>query len=324
MKEFAAQYNLSENQLKQSHDNSMDTLADRLKINIFGQDEAINKTADILLCSKVGLREKNKPLAKLLFAGSTSCGKTLLAKQIASEYFGDEKALIKLDMSEFQDRYSITSLIGSTAGYIGYENGGRLTEFVKNNPSCVVLFDEIEKAHQDVCNLLLQIMDDGYLTDGQGSRVDFTNTIVVLTGNVGATGQKSSMGFNQGDAKTEKTEHFNKAINGHFKPEFIARVDEVIVFNPVDDTMMRQILNKSLEVTKENLRAQKIVLHIGDCLFEHLFTKVKREESHARNIQATVRRELDIPLAKFIVKERPEKINVKYTTKLEIENAKTN
>ncbi len=305
LKTFAEKYKIKDNQLKQLQNSGIDGLAAKLKASIFGQDEAIDKVCDVLLCAKVGLRDKNKPLGKFMFIGPTSCGKTETAKQLAAHYFGDDKAILKLDMSEFSERFSSSSLIGTTAGYVGYENGGRLTEFVKHNPSCVVLFDEIEKADRSIHNLLLQIMDDGYLTDGQGFRVDFTNTIIILTTNSGSEPPKS-MGFNA----QPSTDHHEKAAKKDFTPEFRARVDEIIIFKNMSDEMMANILDKFLGQTIEKLK-DSVALTIEDSVKLLLLKEIKAQDSHSREIQTTVRRKLDVPLAKFILDKRPKTINVK-------------
>jgi ATP-dependent Clp protease ATP-binding subunit ClpC len=303
---FAEKYKITENQLKQLQTSTIDGLAEKLKSAIFGQDHAIDKVCDVLLCSKVGLRDKNKPLGKFMFVGSTSTGKTELSKQLAVNYFGDDKALLKLDMSEFSEKFSSSSLIGTTAGYVGYENGGRLTEFVKHNPSCVVLFDEIEKADRSVHNLLLQIMDDGYLTDGQGFRVDFTNTIVILTTNSGSEPPKS-MGFNV----EPSNDHHEKAAKKDFAPEFRARVDEIVVFKDMDDKMMTSILSKFINQSLEKLKESGVSVTIEESVKNLLLKEVKSQGSHSREIQTTVRRKLDVPLAKFIINNRPKTIIVK-------------
>jgi ATP-dependent Clp protease ATP-binding subunit ClpC len=303
---FAEKYKISENQLKQLQSSGIDGLAEKLKTVIFGQDEAIDKVCDVLLCSKVGLRDKNKPLGKFMFVGSTSTGKSELSKQLAFGYFGDDKALLKLDMSEFSEKFSASSLIGTTAGYIGYENGGRLTEFVKHTPSCVVLFDEVEKADRSIHNLLLQIMDDGYLTDGQGFRVDFTNTIIVLTTNSGSEPPKS-LGFNA----QPSSDHHEKATKKDFAPEFRARVDEVVVFNDMSDKMMASILDKFIAQSIEKLKTSGISTIIEDSVRHILLKEIESQSAHSREIQTTVRRKLDIPLAKFIIDKRPKTIIVK-------------
>lgn len=315
IKEFSSIYDISENQLKQASGHSLNTLAERIKTHVFEQDEAVDKVVDVLLCSKVGLRDAKKPLGKFLFVGPSSVGKTELGKQIAIQYFGDSRYLLKLDMSEFSEKGSSSSLIGAPPGYIGHEAGGRLTEYVKNNPACVILFDEIEKADNSVHNLLLQVMDEGRLTDSHGTIVDFTNSIIILTSNSGSEIQRTSLGFNP---ENRTVENHSAAIKKDFRPEFRARVDEIIVFNHASDLMTRRIINKSLDLCRNNLMTQGIGLTIDSSVEDHLFWAAKKEDSHARNIHAIVRRELEIPLAKHIIANHPEKIEVKYSNKLEI------
>ena len=305
---FAEKHGITENQLKQLKNSSVETIRERIKEQVFGQDHAIDKVMDVLLCSKVGLRDKNKPLAKFLFVGSSSVGKTEIGKQLALSFFGDEKNLLKLDMSEFQERGSASSMIGTSAGYIGYGDGGRLTEFVKHNANCVVLFDEVEKAHPDILNLMLQIMDDGYITDGQGYRIDFTNTIIIATSNVGAGAPKSSVGFI--DSKKDG-QGFLDAVKKEFKPEWLARLDEIVVFNSMTDDMLQKILNKYLSSTVQKL-ATDITVIIDDSVKVSLLKKLKEEDSHARNVQATIRREIEVPLAKHIIQNRPKQITVTF------------
>lgn len=305
---FAEKHGIPENQIKQLQNSNSETIRERIKEQVFGQDHAIDKVMDVLLCSKVGLREKNKPLAKFLFIGSTGTGKTEIGKQLALSFFGDEKNLLKLDMSEFQERGSASSMIGTSAGYIGYGDGGRLTEFVKHNANCVVLFDEVEKAHPDILNLMLQIMDDGYITDGQGYRVDFTNTIIIATSNIGAGAPKSSVGFI--DSKKDG-QGFLDAVKKEFKPEWLARLDEIVVFNSMTDDMLQKILNKYLSSTIQKL-ASDILVTIDDSVKVSLLKKLKEEDSHARNVQATIRREIEVPLAKYIIQNRPKQITVTF------------
>ncbi len=314
---FAEKFKITENQLKQSQTNLISEMADLIKKEVHGQNHAVEQVCDILLCTKVGLRDVAKPLGKFLFVGNTSTGKSLLGKKIAKYYFGDEKAMIKLDMSEFQERGSSSALIGTTAGYIGYESGGRLSEFVKHNPSCVVLFDEIEKAHPDIINLLLQIMDDGCITDGQGYRVDFTNTIIVLTGNIGSNENKRSMGFH--NSKTND-ETFNTAVKKNFKPEIIARIDEVIVFNEIDEKTAKMIVWDSINRVISSLLERDILLTVEDSVIEYIHTLAKQQEAHARNVQALVRKNLETPLAKLLLKSKPKKVTAKIlNNKLELE-----
>ena len=309
---FAEKFKISESIIIQSHDSSTSDLSDRIRQEVHGQDHAIEAVCDVLVCSKAGLRDKTKPLAKFLFVGNTGCGKTFLGRKIAKYFFGDEKAMLKLDMSEFQEKHSISSLTGAPPGYIGHEDGGRLTEYVKNNPNCVVLFDEIEKAHPDIANLLLQIMDDGCLTDSKGYRVDFTSSIIIITGNIGSGEKKVSMGFHNQIAEGES---YKVALKKHFRPEFLARLDDPIVFNELDEKTMLQILWDSLNNTIKNLEKQKTTLTVDQSLVDYLLKQAKDQDSHARNIQTIVRKTLETPLAKRILKDKPKEITAKIENK---------
>jgi len=313
---FAEKYKIKENQLKQMSGNTIDDIRQRIKENVFGQDNAVDKIMDVLLCSKVGLRDKNKPMAKFLFVGKTGVGKTQVCKELALNFFGDEKNMLKLDMSEFQNRGSLSSLIGTSAGWVGYGDGGRLTEYVKNNPSCVVLFDEIEKCDRDILNILLQIMDEGYLTDGQGQRIDFTNTIVCMTSNLGSETATQSMGFVNTKANGER---FLDAVKKGFPPEWIARLDEIVAFNDMSEKMLSQIIEKSLKSVKDKL-FPNIAVTIHENVQNELLKKLKNQDNDARNVQATVRREIEIPLAKFIVDKGQKTIIIKVeNNKIEIQ-----
>ena len=309
---FVEKFKITENLINQENDQTSD-LADRIRQEVFGQDHAVDTVCDVLVCSKAGLRDRTKPLAKFLFIGSSGTGKTLLGRKIAKYYFGDEKAILKLDMSEFQEKHSISSLTGAPPGYIGFDNGGKLTEYVKNNPSCVVLFDEIEKAHPDIANLLLQIMDDGCLTDSAGYRVDFTNTVVIITGNIGSGEKKTTMGFHN---QMEEGENYKIALKKHFRPEFLNRLDDPIVFNELDEKTMLQILWDSLNTTIKNAAKQKIALTIDQSFVDYLLKHAKTQDTHARNIQKLVEKNLNIPLSKRILKDKPKEITAK------IENGK--
>lgn len=301
---FAERYEITENQLYQTQTDLLSDLADNIKKEVFGQDHAVDEVCDLLLCTKVGIRDKTKPLAKFLFVGSSGVGKTVLAKKVAKNYFGDEKCYTKIDMSEFQERGTSSGLIGTTAGYIGYESGGRLTEYVKHNPSCVVLFDEIEKSHPDVLNLLLQIMDDGCLTDGQGYKVDFTNTIIILTTNIGATSNKSSMGFVQTQDKVvENKDAYLLEVKKHLKPELLGRIDGTIVFNDIDEKTCKSIIQERLNHVVSCLKEQNVSLTIDNSVLDYIYNIAKG--NHARKIQSIVTKELEVPVSKVIIKSRP-------------------
>ena len=230
-----------------------------LKLSVIGQQEAIDSVAKSIKRARVGLKDPKKPIGSFIFVGPTGVGKTYLAKTLAKDLFGSEDKLIRMDMSEYMEKFAVSRLVGSPPGYVGYEEGGQLTEAVRTNPYSVVLFDEIEKAHPDVFNMLLQILDDGRLTDGQGRTVDFKNTIIIMTSNVGvrSLSQSKTIGFELGDEKKIEEERtadlIEKAVKDSFAPEFINRLDQVIMFKPLGEKEIEEISGLMLEKTKARL-----------------------------------------------------------------------
>jgi ATP-dependent Clp protease ATP-binding subunit ClpC len=244
-----------------------DTLHDR----VVGQDEAVRAIARAIRRGRVGLKDPRRPIGSFLFLGPTGVGKTELCKALAEAMFGDETAMVRLDMSEYMERHTVSRLIGSPPGYVGHEEGGQLTEKVRRRPYSLVLFDEIEKAHEDVWNLLLQIMDDGELTDSQGRRVDFRNTIIVMTSNVGAkniTTQGSRLGFAVEENKDTSFENVKEAVMGElkrtFRPEFLNRIDETIVFRPLTEENIVEIAQKLLAVTVKRVESLGVRMSVDD------------------------------------------------------------
>ena len=240
---------------------------------VVGQDEAVTAVAKAIRRGRVGLKDPKRPIGSFLFLGPTGVGKTELCRALAEAIFGDENAMLRVDMSEYMEKHSVSKLIGSPPGYIGYDEGGQLTEKVRRRPYSVVLFDEIEKAHEDVFNIMLQIMEDGILTDAQGRRVDFKNTIIVMTSNVGArniTEKRAKLGFSaqDGEGGTTGIDQIRDAVMGElrrtFKPEFLNRVDETIVFHQLTQEDIRQISAKMLETVKERMSALGIKLTVDD------------------------------------------------------------
>ena len=208
-------------------------LEDNMKKRVIGQDEALNLVASSILKSRSGIKDPNRPIGSFMFLGPTGVGKTEVARTLAYELFDDEKHIVRIDMSEYMEKFSVSRFIGSPPGYVGYEEGGQLTEAVRRNPYSIVLFDEIEKAHPEVLNLLLQILDDGRITDSNGRTVDFKNTIIIMTSNVG------SEHILDGKKDLVKDE-----LKNYFRPEFINRIDEIIVFNSLDKEAISKILDK--------------------------------------------------------------------------------
>ena len=269
-------------------------LEDTLRKKVIGQDEAISAVANAIRRNKTGIGDEHRPLGSFLFAGPTGVGKTLLAKVLADFLFDDEKALTRIDMSEYMEKYSVSRLIGAPPGYVGYDQGGQLTEVVRRRPYSVILFDEIEKAHPDVFNVLLQVLDDGRLTDGQGRVVDFTNTIIIMTSNLGSQEILASNG------KVNKSEILS-IIEAHFKPEFINRIDEIVVFNPLGKEQVGKIVTLQLDILRSRMEKRgyhlewtpEVASYIGRVGFDPAFG--------ARPIRRAIQNEIENPLAKAML-----------------------
>lgn len=314
---FAEKLNINKNKIIFANNLQNENVLEILKNDIYGQDEALEKISDILIWSKAGLKPKNKPMGKFLFVGPTGVGKTWTAKLIAEKFFGNEKNLLKLDMSEYQESSTINKLIGSAVGYIKCEDGGILTEFVRNQPNSVILFDEIEKSHREINNLLLQIMDDGYLTDNMGRRIDFSNSIIILTSNLGhETVAKQSMGFLPSQDNQESK--YKKSIESFFKPEFLARLDDVVVFNKISKNEFRKIFDRMIEKTSESLKQNNKKIQISEETKDFLLKKIEESGNHARSIQKIYRQYLEVPLAKFLLKNPQPEISAKISNSLVI------
>ena len=278
-----------------------------LKKEVIGQDKAIDKISHAIKRARVGLKDPKKPIGSFIFVGPTGVGKTYLAKSLAKNLFGDMDNLIRMDMSEYMEKFAVSRLVGSPPGYVGYEEGGQLTEAVRKNPYSVILFDEIEKAHPDIFNLLLQILDDGRLTDGQGRTVDFKNTIIIMTSNVGVSSlnQNPKIGFGTGDVEKEiddsNKEIINKAIKNAFAPEFLNRLDDIIMFNSLDKNAIKEITKILLEETKERLKNLGIEINynkrVVDLLSEGGFSK----EYGARPLERHITNKIDNQLAEEIL-----------------------
>ena len=251
-------------------------LEEKLHQRVVGQDEAVNAVAKAIRRSRVGLKDPKRPIGSFLFLGPTGVGKTELCKTLAEAMFGDENAMVRIDMSEYMEKHTVSRLVGSPPGYVGHEEGGQLTEKVRRKPYSVVLFDEIEKAHEDVWNILLQILEDGIVTDSQGRKVDFKNTIIVMTSNVGAkniTADAARLGFDGGDKDEKETEEvrFDRIrdavmadLKRTFRPEFLNRIDEIIVFRQLTEDNIRQIARRMLDVTGARMAQQGITLAADD------------------------------------------------------------
>ncbi|HLC75830.1 MAG TPA: ATP-dependent Clp protease ATP-binding subunit [Candidatus Peribacterales bacterium] len=298
--------------LMKSETKRLQSLDSVLRKKVIGQDEAIDRVARAMRRSRVGISDAKRPIGTFLFLGPTGVGKTELVKQIALEVFNREDALIKIDMSEFMERHNVSRLTGTTAGYVGYEEGGQLTEIVRRKPYSVVLFDEIEKAHPDFFNILLQVMEDGCLTDGKGKKVDFTNTIIVMTSNVGAaklTKQAAKIGFKLSDdsAKTEEQEYEEKRqevlreLKEMMRPEFLNRIDHVIVFNPLHQEDIRKIVQLHIDRLADRLKEQGYSLDVASKVINLIAKEGFDPEYGARPIRRKVQEEIEDGIAEHIL-----------------------
>ena len=278
-------------------------LEDRLHERVIGQNEAINSVADAVRLARAGLREGSAPTATFLFLGPTGVGKTELAKALAETVFGEEDAMIRIDMSEYGERHAVARLVGAPPGYVGYDEGGQLTERVRRRPYSVVLLDEIEKAHADVYNILLQVFDDGRLTDGKGRVVDFTNTIIIATSNLGSDIIQRNLkkrGTNEFDEAKQRAELMD-VLRGHFRPEFINRIDEIIVFHSLNQSEIREIVGLQLERVARTALTQGVELEFEDSVTDHFAAVGFQPEFGARELRRLIRSELETELARAML-----------------------
>ncbi len=286
-------------------ENELERLAQldqRLKAHIVGQDEAVDAVCAAIRRSRVGLKVKRKPVS-FIFVGGTGVGKTELVKRLAADMFDSPESLIRLDMSEFMEKFSVSRIIGSPPGYVGYDEAGQLTEKIRRKPYSVVLFDEIEKAHPDVMNILLQILDDGRITDAQGRVVNFENTIIIMTTNAGSNNKSGSMGFG-GSLSDMSRERAMKALNEFLRPEFINRVDEVICFNQLTEENFRGIALLMLEDVKAVLAEKNMELRWDKSLLDHLVAKGYSVTYGARNLRRLIQKEIEDEIAARVIAQR--------------------
>jgi len=293
-------------QMLESERQNLISLEDDLRKRVIGQDEAISAVARAIRRSRAGLKDPKRPIGSFLFLGPTGVGKTELAKALAAELFGGEENLIRLDMSEYMEPHTVSRLFGSPPGYVGYDEGGQLTEQVRRRPYCVILLDEVEKAHPEVFNALLQIMDDGRLTDGQGRTVDFKNTVVIMTSNAGSADMKRAVriGFLPQKGEDSRDEHHevirSKAMEGlkrMFRPEFINRIDQIVVFHALGRPELYKIVDLLLDQVRSRLSEQKIELVISDEVRDLLLREGFDEEYGARPLRRTIQTYVDDTLA---------------------------
>jgi ATP-dependent Clp protease ATP-binding subunit ClpB len=268
---------------------------------VIGQDEAVQAVSEAVMRARSGLKDPQRPIGSFIFLGPTGVGKTELARALAEFLFDDDKAMIRIDMSEYQEKHAVARLLGAPPGYVGYEEGGQLTESVRRRPYCVVLFDEIEKAHSDVFNVLLQILDDGRLTDGQGRTVDFKNTIVIMTSNIGSPRILEYRGAFSGVGFERMKETVLEELRGHFRPEFLNRVDEIITFQRLTQEELKQIVEIQLQTLRARLKDRRIELALSDSAREHLVTVGYDPAYGARPLKRAIQKEIETPLARMLV-----------------------
>ncbi|RNG20329.1 ATP-dependent Clp protease ATP-binding subunit [Streptomyces botrytidirepellens] len=282
-------------------------LEEHLHKRVIGQEEAVAAVSDAVLRSRAGLADPHRPSGSFLFLGPTGVGKTELARALAEALFGSEDRMIRLDMSEYQEKHTVSRLVGAPPGYVGHEEAGQLTEAVRRQPYALLLMDEVEKGHADVFNILLQVLDDGRLTDAQGRTVDFKNTVIVMTSNLGSeaiTGRGAVLGFGGGDAEADEAsrrERVLRPLREHFRPEFLNRIDEVVIFRRLADEQLRQITDVLLEETRRRMRAQDIPVDFTPAAVDWLARHGHQPEYGARPLRRTIQREVDNPLSRMLL-----------------------
>ena len=283
------------NKLMASEREKLLALDDTLKVRVIGQDDAITKVTDAILRSRAGINDEEKPIGSFLFLGPTGVGKTEVAKALAEQLFDTEKNIVRIDMSEYMEKFSVSRLVGAPPGYVGYEEGGQLTEAVRRHPYSIVLLDEIEKAHPDVFNILLQVLDDGRITDSKGNTVSFKNTIIIMTSNIGS--QYLLEGNNEENRKLVKEE-----LKVHFKPEFLNRIDEIVMFNSLDSSVVRKIIDKFIGQLVHRLQDKKITISLTDQAYQMIQEEGFDPIYGARPLKRFIQSQIETKLAKEIIK----------------------
>ncbi len=281
-------------------------LEDNMKKRVKGQDEAIKLVSDAIIRSRAGIKDPNRPIGSFIFLGPTGTGKTEVARTLAYELFDDERHMIRIDMSEYMESHSVARLIGAPPGYVGYDEGGQLTEAVRRNPYSIILFDEIEKAHKDIFNVLLQILDDGRITDGQGRTVDFKNTIIIMTSNLGSEYILES--------NSDANDMVMKELRNTFKPEFINRIDEIVIFKSLSKDTIYSILDKIISDTEYRLRDKNLHLSITDKAKDYIVSSSYDEKYGARPIKRFVQKNVETLIAEAIINDR-----IKYNSTIYID-----
>ena len=301
------------NRIAQTESNKLAELPNLIKGFVIGQDEAVSKVARAIQRNRAGLKDPNKPIGSFIFLGQTGVGKTQLAKILAKELFDSEDALIRIDMSEYMEKFAISRLVGAPPGYVGYEEGGQLTEKVRRKPYSVVLLDEVEKAHPDVFNMLLQVLDDGFLTDSLGRKIDFRNTIIIMTSNIGARQLKDfgqGVGFGTAAKKAQADTHqksvIENALKKAFAPEFLNRIDDVVVFNPLEREDIHKIIDIELNKLYQRIKDIGYELKRSDEAKDYIADKGFDKQYGARPLKRAIQKYIEDALAEEIVNSKLE------------------
>ena len=276
-------------------------LADILHQRVIGQDEAVESVANAVLRSRAGIQDPKRPIASFMFLGPTGVGKTELAKTLTEALFNSEENIVRIDMSEYMEKHSVARLIGAPPGYVGYEQGGQLTEAVRRRPYSVVLFDEIEKAHPEVLNTLLQVMDDGVLTDSQGRKVDFRNTVIIMTSNVGARFITESSIAENGELTESARDGVMSEVRAYFKPEFINRIDDIVLFKALQLGEIVKIVKLQIDMLNKRLESQNIKVELSKKAYEYLAEKAYDATYGARPLKRVINAKIENPLARAII-----------------------
>ena len=279
-------------------------LEDTLHQRVIGQDEAVRSVAEAIMRSRAGIQDPDRPIGSFLFLGPTGVGKTELAKALAECLFDDEKNMVRIDMSEYMEKYSVSRLIGAPPGYVGYEEGGQLTEAVRRRPYSVVLFDEVEKAHPDVFNVLLQVLDEGRITDSQGRTVDFKNTIIILTSNLGSQYLLDGIGPD-GSITQEAKDQVNALLKKSFRPEFLNRLDEIVFYKPLTKENIRGIVDLLVADLQKRMAQRQLTVTLTDAAKDYLIAKGYDPIYGARPLKRLIQTEVETLLARWIIAEDP-------------------
>ena len=312
------------NRIAQTESTKLAALPERIKGKVIGQDDAVQKITKAIQRNRAGLKDPNKPIGSFIFLGQTGIGKTQLAKSLGEELFNNKDSLIRIDMSEYMEKFSVSRLIGAPPGYVGYEEGGQLSERVRRKPYSVVLLDEIEKAHPDVFNMLLQVLDDGYLTDSVGRKVDFKNTVIIMTSNIGTrklkefgTGVGFDTDYKKKDVNKLSSEVLKKSLSKKFSPEFLNRIDEIVVFNQLTTKEIEKIAKIEINNFIDRLKEIDYDVKIDSKVLKFISVKGFDKEFGARPIKRAIQKHLEDPLAKKIVSGE-----IKKGDKIEISHVK--